>query len=305
MDKVTYFDNREVTHKNRPLLLIVDDDKHSVNLLIRAFKRDFRVEVFSHPVEIFERRFNQAPKAILIDANIAQVDGVKTVQCLKNHPKTCEIPIISMTSDRAVGLSDLLIQEGSLSVLHKPLNLNAVVNELKDAFDKINNSVISEDQSVACGLCFSQPELKTNVKNAILRGLDGKKPVVYIGWIKGKSWEEKEIQQAIESGALTYLEIKPELLTAFENEQSVSEFFEDLATFTGEKTQDITFIFENFFSLLETLEVEQKSKIIRTFYKFAHTHFEKSEFFLTMSGDMKTDISMQHLASILVGRRSL
>ncbi len=59
---------------------------------------------------------------ILLDWNMPQMNGLDTLKALKQDPKTAEIPVMMVTTERERGNVVLAIQEGAQHYLTKPFS---------------------------------------------------------------------------------------------------------------------------------------------------------------------------------------
>ncbi|HEY3317739.1 MAG TPA: response regulator [Coriobacteriia bacterium] len=88
-----------VTTKETPLVLVVDDDKHIVDVLSRNLKnRGFAVASAYNGLEAVAAVEVARPDCILLDLRMPEMDGYQVIERLKGSAATAEIPIVVMTA---------------------------------------------------------------------------------------------------------------------------------------------------------------------------------------------------------------
>ena len=85
--------------ERRPLVLIADDQEHSVILLRRIFQRDgFDVESAKDGEIALEKARKLRPDLILMDVQMPRMDGFEVTRQLREDPATARIPVIFVTA---------------------------------------------------------------------------------------------------------------------------------------------------------------------------------------------------------------
>lgn len=87
------------TSSFRPLVLITDDNAQARLLLRRILEREgFRAEEASDGAVAIEKSLELSPELILMDIQMAGMDGFETVQKLRSDQRTARIPVIVVTA---------------------------------------------------------------------------------------------------------------------------------------------------------------------------------------------------------------
>lgn len=112
-------------------ILIVDDDRHIVELLAdllakdpRAFKLETATDGFDALVKVGSFR----PVLLILDVSMPGMDGLEVCRRLKIHAETRTIQILGITGHPEKGLA--LMEAGADGCLAKPLRLPVVKDEL-------------------------------------------------------------------------------------------------------------------------------------------------------------------------------
>ena len=92
-------------------ILLVDDNLHDADLMMRAFKKSGLANKFVHLKDgqealdyIFAegdhagRRVTDVPKAILLDLKMPKVNGIEVLKRIKSDSRTRYIPVVVITS---------------------------------------------------------------------------------------------------------------------------------------------------------------------------------------------------------------
>lgn len=121
-----------MSKKNK--ILIVDDDKHNLNICKAILEEDYFTEVAYDGVEAIRKLEDFAPDIILMDWDMPVLNGLETLKKIKNNPSTSPIQIIMMTGMMTDQKSLLeAFQNGIIDFIKKPfetLELKARVNSV-------------------------------------------------------------------------------------------------------------------------------------------------------------------------------
>ena len=114
---------------SRPPLVLVVDDNPDVSAVFRRYLETagFAVVVARRGVDAVRMAQEALPVAITLDVMMATQDGWETLQQLKNHPTTHDIPVIICSVLREEGLARFL---GAAALLPKPVTQPALLAAL-------------------------------------------------------------------------------------------------------------------------------------------------------------------------------
>ena len=113
---------------SRPLILVVEDDPASAELLTRQIERvGFRTQNARSGAEALAMAKAQKPVAITLDIMLPDIDGWEVLTRLKHDDVTSDIPVIvvSVVDDPALGTA-----LGALDYFVKPVEAKALVSRL-------------------------------------------------------------------------------------------------------------------------------------------------------------------------------
>jgi signal transduction histidine kinase/CheY-like chemotaxis protein len=113
-----------ISDDSRPLVLVVDDDLSTLQLLEDYLSNaGYRVKVTHEPLKIFDYAAKLNPAVIITDVMMPHIDGWEVLRRLKNDPATAEIPVIVLsildkkTTGFYLGAADYLIKPISQQTL--------------------------------------------------------------------------------------------------------------------------------------------------------------------------------------------
>lgn len=113
-------------------ILVVDDDKHILDLLTYALEReDYSVFTARSGDEAFEKAVNLKPDLIILDVMLPGQDGYSICRALRADERTHSIPVIMLSArgeelDRVLGL-----ELGADDYVTKPFSVRELVARVK------------------------------------------------------------------------------------------------------------------------------------------------------------------------------
>ncbi len=86
-------------NKRKPVILIVDDERLNLEILLKILKDDYRVKVAMNGRQALDRAVSvPIPDVILLDIQMPDLDGYAVCEKLKSNPITKETPVIFITA---------------------------------------------------------------------------------------------------------------------------------------------------------------------------------------------------------------
>lgn len=108
---------------DRPKILIVDDTKENIDLLMEAFRDDYRVAAATTPERGLKlARGKNPPDLILLDILMPEMDGYEVCAALKRDEATKQIPVIFVTAVSEVMDSTRGFSAGAIDYITKPFH---------------------------------------------------------------------------------------------------------------------------------------------------------------------------------------
>jgi signal transduction histidine kinase/ActR/RegA family two-component response regulator len=118
-------------------VLYIEDDVTNVQLLDKLFADDPRIEMMTtlHGKLGLELARVHQPNLILLDLNLSDVHGSEVIRRLREDEGTRDIPVIVLSADATEESKAKLRVLGAKRYLTKPLDLDAVMNAVRDVLE--------------------------------------------------------------------------------------------------------------------------------------------------------------------------
>ncbi|MFO7818992.1 MAG: response regulator [Halanaerobacter sp.] len=113
-------------------IMVVEDEKANIDILLEAFKDDYQVMVALNGEEALKAVASNRPDLILLDIMLPKMNGYEVCKKLKNDPKTAEIPIIFATTMDQDTNERKGLELGAIDYITKPFNIPVVKARVKN-----------------------------------------------------------------------------------------------------------------------------------------------------------------------------
>jgi len=132
-----------MTDLNSVEILLVEDNPRDAELTIRALKKRnlanqlFHVEDGAEALDFLfsrgkyrERETANSPKVVLLDLKLPKVNGLEVLRAIKTDERTCEIPVVVVTSSSEDPDIKTAYEVGANSYVIKPVDFDAFLNTM-------------------------------------------------------------------------------------------------------------------------------------------------------------------------------
>jgi len=121
---------------DRPRILIVDDTKENIDLLMEVFREEFRVSAATKPERALKLAHAESPPdIILLDILMPEMDGYELCALLKQDEATRSIPVVFVTAVSEVMDSTRGFAAGAVDYITKPFHPPMVKARVKVHLD--------------------------------------------------------------------------------------------------------------------------------------------------------------------------
>jgi signal transduction histidine kinase/ligand-binding sensor domain-containing protein/DNA-binding response OmpR family regulator len=128
----TVTDHEQNEPRNRPLLLVVEDNKRLRQQIQHELQPEFEVKQAKTGQEGWELAKIVYPDIIVSDVMMPVMDGIEMCKLVKTTLETCHIPIILLTAKNLVEDKILGYQTGADDYISKPFNMSLLKVRIKN-----------------------------------------------------------------------------------------------------------------------------------------------------------------------------
>jgi signal transduction histidine kinase/DNA-binding response OmpR family regulator len=143
--------------KERPMLIIVEDNADVVRYLMTIFEDEYDVIVAFNGEEGISKALEYIPDIILSDIMMPVVDGIRMLEVIKNDLRTSHIPVVLLTARADIASRLEGFERGADAYVAKPFNkeelkaqirsLIAQRRKLQERYAVIEHLVLPEDKT--------------------------------------------------------------------------------------------------------------------------------------------------------------
>ena len=117
-------------------ILIVDDDQQLLEIQQRILERHgYRVTVAETAESALENLTIQIPDAVLLDINLNGASGLELIRCLREDPRTRNLPVILVSGSSASQTTRRALASGANDYVPKPIDYEVLLARLQNQLD--------------------------------------------------------------------------------------------------------------------------------------------------------------------------
>lgn len=129
---------KENTYQNRIKILVVDDNKHLLNIISKIIKTVYYCDYCVSSNEVFEKIKNICYDIIFMDISLKDsLSGFEILGELRKIPDYKDIPIIAMTACAYDNDNKYYMEKGFTSLLNKPFSSTELFDAITGALDSV------------------------------------------------------------------------------------------------------------------------------------------------------------------------
>jgi CheY-like chemotaxis protein len=115
----------------KKILVVEDNENNRYMMKFLLEENGYQVIEAKDGVEGVKMAVIEKPDLILMDIQLPLLDGYKATKQIKANKKTCNIPIIAVTSYAMVGDREKILKAGCNGYIEKPINPEIFIEEVK------------------------------------------------------------------------------------------------------------------------------------------------------------------------------
>ncbi|MDH5415441.1 MAG: response regulator [Flavobacteriaceae bacterium] len=293
--------NNESSEKELKKILVIDDDKYIGIQIKTAVKGSFEVKTESRASRAVLAAEEESPAAILLDLHMPNVDGYEVLAQLKKHPMTSRIPVICLSGDDSSHSRERAKNLGATSFLKKPLDLKNLKDDVKSLISSIHISLISKNKRKRFDIAFNDNEKYRLIKESIFNGEQSEK-ILFLSWLEGDEFFQSDSElETLNTNHITYLKLKPTLITKFPYMQDLSPIINDIKSFLENKSNEYILVFDEPSLILNLYDPESALAKSYMLWQVLFHEFSKVYCFCGKTGDEQRDILLNQIARAFIG----
>ena len=117
--------------KDKQKILIADDERFNLNILVDILKPDYKVIVAKDGKQALKRAESNPPDLILLDIMMPEMDGYEACKNLKENEQTKDIPVIFITAMKEAADEAKGFDIGAVDYITKPFKAAIVMARVK------------------------------------------------------------------------------------------------------------------------------------------------------------------------------
>ena len=135
-NKVSLEDDEDITMKDRPLILLVEDSESLARLYLEYLKSDaHELKHCTLGQEAIEVIRTEQPALVLLDLNLPDMNGREILELIMEEQLPSSVVVI--TAHSSVDLAVDLMRIGALDFIEKPIEANRLKTTVKNMLDQI------------------------------------------------------------------------------------------------------------------------------------------------------------------------
>lgn len=181
-DKEEDIDFEKNTTENKPIILVVEDNKDIRDYIQNSLSEQYIVHIAINGIEGLERAQLYIPDIIISDIMMPKMDGLELSKRLKDDIRTCHIPIVLLTAKDSIQDRTDGYNLGVASYITKPFSASLlksrIVNLLetrKDLAKLINKNRLDKKTIIIDALNTIDNEFIEKITSVIEQNLDSDK----------------------------------------------------------------------------------------------------------------------------------
>jgi len=155
----------------RHSILIIDDQKINITELSMTLRPEYKIFAAGNGRDALVAAENCLPDVILLDIQMADMDGYQVISALKNSEKTKDIPVIFITGFADVASEEKGLAMGAADYIRKPFSSAIVKLRVKNQIDIIEMTERLKSSAERLETALEEAQEATKAKSAFLSNM--------------------------------------------------------------------------------------------------------------------------------------
>lgn len=137
-------DQLSVNIRERPCILIVDDEKENLHLLANTLQDSYRILFAKDGDSAIKMANRMQPDLVLLDIVMPEKNGYQVAKVLKSSPETVAIPIIFISGKDNVENEEMGFEHHAVDYITKPFHPSVVRARVKNHLSLVSAEELNE-----------------------------------------------------------------------------------------------------------------------------------------------------------------
>jgi PAS domain S-box-containing protein len=144
-------------------ILYIEDDPANLTFLERALERHPGVVLVPATAGRIglELAAENPPNLVLLDVHLPDMAGIEVLRRLHANPATSNIPVVALSADASAKQVRLMIEEGAVAYLYKPIDVGELERTIRAVFTGSVPAAVDDDLAVSRENLSSRENLGT------------------------------------------------------------------------------------------------------------------------------------------------
>lgn len=284
-------------------IFVIDGESANHEPLKKYLSSEFHVETIDVATEAVNKAALSNPDIVLLDLELANIDGFEILKLFKSNPGTLSIPIVCMSQQDDLEVRAKAEQLGSSGFLKKPLEYGNLAKDLKGFIKALNSQIQSTNSGHSFHITYNDKEKTALIKEKILEVTSMGIDVIILSWQKGEDFfkDEETLKEKLLENKIIFLEIQPSLIVKYPYLQDLSPLFADILDFLEGESHNYHLIFDEPRNLINVYD--KKSALSKSFIlaKLLKQYFKEYSIYNTRPRNNEANVFQQKLAKVFVG----
>lgn len=295
-------ENNILTIDEKQKVLVIANNAERGNVLYNNLEASYNVIAQKIGPELYQLASIMKPALFVIDTS--EVNKATLIQVLKTieiHPNISNIPIAVISNDDEINQN--IYKSGSGFVFSGEVPSDDFFNFIKTILDNSNFSLISSDKKVRYYICYNEQSKNDYLKSSIITDEIHDIPVLVLSWRKGVDFFEGELEAELllESDLITFLEIKPSVISKFPYIQDPTPLINEIINFCPHDPAKVHLVFEEPRHLLNIHLKENSITKAYTLSTVLNSTFNKITYVNTKPQEKSAALFVNKIGKILTG----
>ncbi len=294
--------NQYITVEQKQKILIISNSEERGEVFLKTLEKGYNVYAQKVGPEVYQIAGIIKPSLIIIDGNqLSNSAFFNILKTIETQPSLNTIPLAFLIEDTEI-LDELMSKELG-AIYSGDIKTEDFYSFVKTILDNSNYSIISRDKNINYFVCFNEQSKVEHLRNIVLNDEIHSEPVVILSWRRGSDFfkDDPEAELLLEEDLITYLEIKPSLISKFPYMSDPTPIINEMIQFCPHELSKCHLVFEEPRQLLNIHLKESSISKAYILSTLLNTTFKKISYVNTKPQEKSAALFVNKIGKILTG----